>query len=304
MALSYVIGAPAWDRAWVLDLWLDSVRTNVDPKDCGLVFVVPADDEATRSAIAAFTKDFSWVEVQRDRNPQFRREERPETKHATLAAARNQLLGVVNEAKPDHYISWDTDFLVPPGTVEMLVQKGLPLTTVWAWLNRKPPQVLRYFSGEYHEVRWEPPVCATAMAWDPTQRGRALHYPAHEFNLRARGTWRCAVALAWQLMDRRAYGVGHYRPHRDGEDVSFNWDLMERGVPRFCCGDVTGVHLYNQHATHERELGWPGVLKLANQRPLAATWTEPRSVEYESVGLFPMESNGEQSARAGTTSTS
>lgn len=285
-----VVGAPAWDRAWALPLWFESLRANVDPSSTGLVFVIPASDTPTREIVAELSRDFDWVEVMRDRGDQLTREERPALRHQTLAAARNQILSVVAKAQPERFLSWDTDLLVPPGTVERLTAENLPVVTCWTWLNRQAPRRMQWFDGErMDEVLWQPPVCATAMAWDPRNAERAVHYPSSEFGLRSQGIWRCDVALAWQLMDRRAYGVAHYRPHHDGEDIPFAMQLAQRGVPQFCCGEIRGVHLYDRSARDETALGWPDVMGLARQIPLAAHWTEPRSTEHEAFGFFPIE---------------
>lgn len=282
-----VIGAPAWDRAWSLPLWFESVRSNVDPEATGLVFVVPPTDAATREVIAELSRDFAWTEVLRDRGVQSTRSDRPSTEHLTLAQARNQVLQVVSRVQPAHYASWDTDYLLPPGAVSLMAEERVPLITAWGWLNRKNPKVISYLEeGQMRRVQWEDPICATAMAWDRWEIGKAIHYPAEEFVMRSRGTWRCGVALAFQLMDRRAYMVSRYAPHHDGEDIPFNWLLRQRGVPRFCCGEVLGLHLYDRHAPGEIELGWPGIMKLVAQKPLAATWMEPRSPEHETFGFF------------------
>jgi hypothetical protein len=284
-----VVGTPAWDRAWALPLWFDSVRANVDPERTGLAFVVPASDASTREAIAGLSEGFAWVEILRDRGDQSGREERAATKFTTLAHARNMLLQVVNRVRPEHYISWDTDFLIEARGLEALIDKGLPLVTPWAWLNRQPPKRIRHFDGrDYHEVYWQPPVCATAMGWDPSVVGRPYHYSASEFQKRRMsGTWECGVALAFQVMDQRAYAYSSYSPHYDGEDVPFNWRLAQRGVPRHACGDVRAVHLYDRNARDEIAMGWPQVMNLADELPLASWWTEPRSREYTAFGFFP-----------------
>lgn len=287
MAVDTVIGAPAWDRAWCFPLWMASVRANVDPDTTGLVFVVPAADTATRTAITRLTADFNWVEVIRDRGVQLPRDERPGEKHRTLATARNQILQIVAKVRPKHYLSWDTDLLVPPGTVDRLEIEDLPIVTVWTWLNRMAPRRINHYDGhEYREVLWQPPVCATAMAWDPHNNGRAMHYPAEEFQIRSSGLWRCGVAAAFKLMDKRAYSVAHYLPHHDGEDIPFNAQLAQRGVPRFCAGDIRGLHLYDRGAREEWATKWPNVMNFAKQVPLAASWTGDRSPEYQAFGFF------------------
>lgn len=288
MSLELVIGAPAWDRAWSLPLWFQSVRASVDPGVTGLVFVVPSSDDATRDAIADLSSGFRWVDVLRDQGPQSSRHERPATEHRNLATVRNQILRVVERASPDHYLSWDTDFLVPPGTVEYVGGLGLPMATVWAWLNRQEPRRLLYRPSlrarSYVETWVQDPVCATAMGW---WRGAPRHYPAADFLKRGAGVWRTPITLAWQLMDRRAYRVASYAPHPAGEDVGFNRMLAARGVERWCVGEILGLHLYDRARADEIALGWPGVMALAEQAPLAATWRGARPPEYEALGIFP-----------------
>lgn len=288
MAVDLVIGAPAWDRAWSLPLWFQSVRANVHPPDTGLVFVVPPTDDGTREVINELSSGFDWVEVIRDRGTQLQRAERPAERHATLAAARNAILQVVERVQPRHYLSWDTDFLIPRDTVWDLRKENHPLITVWGWLNRQPPRELTYRSeGVDRRVLWQEAPRQTAMGLG--RDGRPFHYPAYEYGARSQGFWPCGVALAWQLMSPSAYRVASYAPHHDGEDVPFNLRLHQRGIARMCAGHVRGVHLYDRSANHEIGMGWPGVMRLADQEPLAATWTGDRSDEYEALGFFPAE---------------
>lgn len=294
MSLDLIIGAPAWDRAWSLPIWFESVRANVNPADTGLVFVVPSTDDATRDTIAAFSVGFQWVEILRDQGPQASRQERPATEHRTLAMARNQILRVVERAAPERFLSWDTDFLVPPGAVDLVASRGLPLATVWAWLNRQPPRRMRW---RRQEVLVQDPVCATAMG--AVRRGSALvpaHYPPEQYLARRGRTWRAAIALAWQMMDHRAYRVACYAPHVAGEDVPFNYQLARRRVPRWCVGEVTGVHLYDR-SLQEAAMGWPRVMRLAEQAPLAARG-RARSPEHEALGFHPIDDGTESTEMA------
>lgn len=287
--IKYVIGCPAWDRAWSLPLWFESVRANVDPDETGLAFVIPASDPFTREIVNELAKDFAWLHVERDRNEQFDRDHRAEDdNHTTLATARNQLLREVNKTKPQHYLSWDSDLLLPPKTVEKIERKSVPICTVWTWLNRQQPQTLRHVNpqtGESRMIQWQEPMAATAMSWD--RPGRPAHYPSHEWNLRARGFWRADVVLAFQMMESSVYSTTMYRPHKFGEDIPFNCDLERRGIPRYCFADRHGVHLYRRHQ-QELELGWPDICDLAREIPLAAQHLKPRDPLDEALGYYPI----------------
>ena len=286
MAVDLVIAAPVWDRAWCLELWIESVRANVDPKTTGLVFVCPSSDVATRSAIAEHTDGFAWVEVTRDKLQQSSRQDRHEQQHMALAAARNQALAIAIRACPKWVLNWDSDLLLPPGGVELMQRTGDDFVAAWAWLNRQPPQRMRYMGKHgFQEVFWQPPACFTAMRWSSHQ-GVPEHYPTEQFLERIGSVWPCAVATGAVLMTERAFRRSKYAPHHDGPHVPFCYALEHAGVERVCDGRVVGVHLYDRRVQDEIKMGWPDVMQLAEQAPLAATWQQPRSPEFEALGFY------------------
>lgn len=291
MSLPYVVGGPVWDRGWALDLWFDSVLANVNPAETGLLFACPPHDDSSREVISRRCKSFAFCEVLRDRSEkQYDRRSRLEDKHAALARARNQILAAVSKIHPDFYISWDSDLLIAPGVVDKLARRQLPVSTVWAWLNRQRPRLMRHLNevtGQLEPVLWEEPMCATAMMWDPDRAQVAYHYPPEEWQSRARGLWRCDVVLAWQMMRSSVYSTTHYAPHVHGEDIPFNWSLHQRGIDRWCYGDQPGVHLFDRNeAQREIRMGYPTIMNLVHDKPLAAEHTEKRPEEHRVLGFF------------------
>lgn len=288
--IDYLVGCPAWNRAWSLDLWFASLRDNLDPGTTGLVFVVPPADEATRSVISANAKDFAWVDIMRDKHAQFDRDDRSEDdQHHTLAVARNRLLGVAAKTRPRRFISWDSDLLLAPGALDLIERLGdLPMVGVWAWLNRHGPhQTLFAEDGqEPRPVLWEEPMQATAMQWDGANK--AAHFHGKEWGQRATGCWRADVILAFQMMTAQVYTSTHYAAHPDGEDIPFNWQLERRRVPRYMYGEEIAVHLYH-HNPDEIKLGWPDIMDLSTQEPLASSRLDPRSPIEEALGFYPVE---------------
>lgn len=292
--LEYLVACPAWDRSWSLDLWFQSVRDNVDPAKTALAFVVPPEDEATRETIRQHTEqnDFAWVEVMRDKNAQFDRDERSsENKHHTLAVARNRLLGLACKTRPRRFLSWDSDLLLSPGAISRIEEhrKLHPAVIgVWAWLNRhEPHRALDDVDGEGNKRRvlWEEPMQATAMEWIAEQK--AVHLPGADWDIRTSSLFRADVVLGFQMMPEEVYTSTHYAAHVDGEDIPFNWQLERRKIPRYIFGDEVAVHLYN-HDPKEIALGWPGIMDLANCKPLAATRIEPRDPVDETLGFYPV----------------
>lgn len=294
-----VICTPAWDRGWCLDLWMSSVRANLDLSSTGLAIVCPSGDLATRKTISEIADEFAWVEVMRDRGEQMARESRHETRNAALAAARNQALAVAIKARPRWVMAWDTDLLLPPGGVDGLKRSPAPYAAAWAWLNRQPPRRIKYMSSSeglgFQEVLWEPPACFTAMKWSKIGQ-RPQHYASREFLSRQGLSWRCAVATGAVLMTEAAWRRAKYAPHHDGAHVPFCLDLDRAGVERRCEGSVVGVHLYDQRAKDEIGLGWPGVMDLAEKAPIACAPHPKRSAEFEALGFYHVDDDRKSAA--------
>lgn len=286
--MRYVVGAPVWDRAWSLPLWFDAVEANVPKAETGLLFVVPPMDQATRDMIAERGKGFAFCDVLRDKHKPFDREHRGEQKHATLAAARNQLLTEVNKIRPDLYVSWDSDMLVAPGVVGEIAKRDLPICTVWTWLNRQKPQRLRHLGddGELRTVLWQEPMQATAMEWNKNKT-RACHLSGTRWEKCIAGFWEAEVVLGFQVMRPNVYSTCFYSKHPDGEDIPFNHRLDALKIKRWVYGDQPGIHLYKL-VREELDLGYPGIMDLAQQRPIASTHT-PRTEEDAILGFYPIE---------------
>lgn len=288
--LDLVIGCPVWERGWCLDIWFDSVLANSDPANTGLVFVVPATDHHTRDVITRRSRPFAWCEVIRDRNEQYDRIDRRTDQHRSLALARNIILRHVQQVQPRFFLSWDSDLLVGTGLVPRLMRSppNVGLATVWCWLNRAEPRRHRHFHRDrVLPVEYQEAMQATVMEWDG--ECVASHLPADRWHEYTSGWWRCDVALAFQLMRPAAYSAAIYTPHPHGEDIPFNWALEQRGVERWCYGVRPGLHLFDkERAQQEIKEGYPKIMKLARQLPLAATRPLPEDEELAAIGFWPL----------------
>lgn len=291
---SLVVGCPVWDRGWCLDTWFDAVQSNCDPRDTGLVFVVPTTDHHTREVIRRRCGPFAFCEVLRDRNEQYDRVDRRGDNHTSLALSRNAILKHVQDVRPDFYCSWDSDLLIGPLLLPKLREYEKPVLTVWTWLNRTEPKRHRHFhQGRVIPVEYEDAMQATAMEWidTPTPSWIAQHLDGARWDEYASGLWRCDVALAFQLMTPQVYGRVQYAPHPHGEDIPFNWALEEAGIERWCYGEHPGVHLFDREQSGgEVKLGYPQIMTLAEQKPLAALRKRPEDPELAAIGLWPLQS--------------
>lgn len=135
-----VIGAPVCGRAWILREWFARLRAQagLDPSETGFVFHVGPSKDATEEIIEEerTSGDWAFVESLHDDSDKHldsgRRWDMVRFDH--MATMRNELLTVARDAGADHYLSCDTDMLLPPVTLPILFRdiagfKGVaPLT--------------------------------------------------------------------------------------------------------------------------------------------------------------------------------
>jgi hypothetical protein len=127
---------------------------------------------------------------------------------------------------------------------------------------------------------------ATAMEWNKN-KSRACHLPGEGWEMYIKGFWPAEVVLGFQMMRMGVYQTCSYDKHPDGEDIPFNQHLEARGIPRMVYGERPGVHMYKL-IREELNLGYPGIMDLAQQRPLASTHT-PHNATDAILGFYPVE---------------
>lgn len=126
-----VIGAPVYERGWILEEWFEHLLDNVNALDENMV-VVPilnyADSEdETIAIIHKWTDVFDGFEIIMDHgNDHEKQRAWRYERYVTMARLRNRLLEEVRKIEPDYYLSCDTDMLLAPGTLGKLI-KGLDM---------------------------------------------------------------------------------------------------------------------------------------------------------------------------------
>lgn len=276
----YVVGCPVWELDWALDLWFESVLANVPSDETGLVLVVPPTETSARDVIAQYADRFRWVEVMRDRRPILRRT--AEDRHKYMALARNQILQHLPGTRCEYFIAWDPNYLLPSNLVPALERAEKSAIGVWGWLNREEPARTEH---DGQPVLYQKPVQATAMKWQAEYT--AIHYPSHEFEKRAKGTWKTGVLNTFVMLDRKAWPCVRYEPHRDGCVIPLCWQLKQRKIQAWCYGERLGLHL-PEYRSEELDKGYPKIMAHAAQIPLQAM-RKPAEGELGLLGLYPLE---------------
>lgn len=284
MTVSTVIGCAVWDRVWCLDVWFDSLLENVDPSDTGLAFVVYAEDQRTREIIARRSGDFAAVDITRHRSQQFGKEALAKEQYASLAQSRNSLLKTAHKLRPEWYLNWDPNIVIPAGSLDRMKDLGKSATTIWSWTNRQAPRRMMYESFKLGviEVEFQDQMFATALG--RTAEGRVTHLSGGSWEEFTNATWKAQVIQQFVLLNEQAYRTCSFGPHPDGEFVKLSMDLARRGLECWCYADEIGVSIQNQE---EVDAGLRKLLLLAGQTPLASQRVEQDDEELQTLGLYP-----------------
>ena len=197
-----VIGAPVYNREWILPAYLASIKAQKWPKeDIGLVFVDGRSTDNTVSLIRDMESLGYWfVEVHQcpEWQTQFggaRAKDSP-GRYGTLAYLRNMLLDYVTIGFPDYYLSWDTDVLMPSDALPRLIAHDKPAISPRVWMNRGRTVP--------NEMEWQGRMCWGDRKMVPPD---VLH--------------RAGAIMAVILMSRRAYLLSRYDWHPLSEDLAW-----------------------------------------------------------------------------------
>lgn len=205
-----VVGCPVRDRAWMLPTWFEYVEAalkaiEVEPEyafvlgnstDNSHVILEEHTNEDRDSLVLSFEPE---IDLSQNRNWNT-------TRYQEMADCRNQLLNLVREMQPDYFLSLDSDILLNPETLPLLLED------------------LRE-----HEDWW-----AVGGKCYMTPAGRWA--PSYGFGLPMGGLDRpdidgvlpVEIIMAIKLMTPKAYNVD-YTTHDKGEDVAWSTSVRQAG---------------------------------------------------------------------------
>jgi hypothetical protein len=122
-----VVGAPVFERAWVLRHWFDSLAAQtVDPKNLHIVLNYGHSSDGTLALIyeESERRRFDAVTVLIDEGADHRSDRQwNERRYVTMVRLRNTLLEYVRKVDPLYYLSCDTDMLLAPDAIEVLIDE-------------------------------------------------------------------------------------------------------------------------------------------------------------------------------------
>lgn len=217
--MELVIGAPVFQRAWVLDEWFSHLAGQGLPhdlqvRDVTILLNDGGSSDGTLDIIDEWDERVGWsVEVidSSDHGEHVASRAWSGKRYSLMADLRNQLLARVRELRPTYYWSHDTDILAPPETLMTLLEgqgrfDGTAPTVYMTEHSTLHPNSMRFIHGD---------------------RVRRTVPKGPDF-------WRVGVAFASVLMNKELYAVD-YAGHEQGEDIG--WGLNARRA-----GLTFGVH--------------------------------------------------------------
>lgn len=218
-----VVAAPVHQRAWILPSWLDHLanQEGVDPKQVTLVLNYGTSTDDTLHILESEDR-FARVVVLHDTDHEHQayRAWNP-NRYEVMAQLRNTMLDHVRlmQPQPDHFLSCDTDILLPPHALRTLLDK----------------------IGNYDGI-----APATYMTTVGTDYVNAMN---DEHN-RPPGDWMGRTSEQYAvfgavLMTPELLRVD-YSCHAMGEDLGWAANVRAAGLRLALCGEVLAKHVMNE----------------------------------------------------------
>ncbi len=217
--MELLIGGPVLHRAWILPHWFDYVeqacqRAGLDPS---YVFVGdPVSDEATWAIIDERAPDAIRVAVDETKTDDTR-DWSDRARYHRMVELRNLLLGAVRAVAPTWFLSLDSDILLHPDAVSVLLDS---------------PSRFDAVGGKCH---MGPGVNLPSYAM--------LGYNGSLERQDSQSVGEVDVIMAIKLMRARAYAVVDYIWHPQGEDVGWSIAARQAGVVLGWNGQVCCKHV-------------------------------------------------------------
>lgn len=223
--MDIAIGCPIFEREWMLPNWLRNVWEQWPSKEVTLIFAITDGEDLTREILESVKPRFKdLILIDGNDLPAFR--DRDQNRFFPLVELRNRIFTVLRELQPDYYFSWDSDILLPPDALKLLIADDK--TTVGPWVDLCPPG---------NRV----PNCSVRGAKDAFKRPKPIskYFPLDSL-------YQVAAIYACFLMKPVVWNKTYYKWHTGGED--FGWALVmeEMGLDCWMDSRIMGQHFYNR----------------------------------------------------------
>lgn len=229
-----IVGCPTQNRAWILPRWFDHVYMAV-PVDWNLKFIlaVPEWDDDTLKLVG----DMRTVEVLITDEP--KREDKRNwadtDSYYHMADLRNSILRSVRVAKPDLYLSLDSDMLSGKETVEQMYET-----------------MLANNADAVGGLTWLDPI-------DPTVTNLAdfTHHGSQFRRHENPGQHPVDILMGIKLMGNLAYNV-NYEWDAYGEDFGWAKAMKRAGGRVYCDGRSPSKHVMSPEWLDrvDKRVGW------------------------------------------------
>lgn len=223
--MKLAIGCPIYQREWCLPRWFQCIfDQKMNPKNIDLVFAYTKGTDNTEDIIIKYGKKFNSVNII-DCNDLPAFDNRDSERFYPLVILRNRIFEVLREIQPDYYFSYDSDILIPEGTIKGLLKDKKDI--VGPWLDLVPPGGI--------------PNCATM-----THTGGFKRYKPYEKFYPKQGVYEVSTVFAVSLMENKVFNTCNYKWHKGGEDFGFAEEVIKAGFKSFVDANFIAEHLYRK----------------------------------------------------------
>jgi hypothetical protein len=236
-----LIGAPIYDRAWVLPYWFQSIENqNYDLGNVGFIFELGPNDDETHNLLWDWhMKHPEFLVFDGQINETKNHFSHPDghrnwstDKYYNMVTFRNNLLEKATALKDqfDYYFSLDSDILLEdPETLNILVDDiEQPDVDVVSPLSYMTPRDMAYPS---------------IMYWNGMPGGIAKR----DLNrFRAKELFKVDIVMAAVLMSKKVFTQVRYEWHKQGEDLGFATNLARSGFNSY-----SDTRVYTPHIMHK-----------------------------------------------------
>jgi hypothetical protein len=221
MAGMIAVGCPVAHRSWILDAWFDHVIDACDIAEVEPQFVFAGDPERDRSfrvierrapeALVAYTPNTKGDDGRTWDYPRYQ----------TMAQVRNVLLGAVRDLSPSFFLSLDSDILLNPQVLDLLL--GDMETDPWDAIGSRC-----YLT----------PTGRSCPSWGRLTSQGCLQ------RMDSTGYFPVQIIMAIKLMRPTAYRVD-YVAHLQGEDIGWSLACEQAGLKFAWDGRLGNKHVMN-----------------------------------------------------------
>jgi hypothetical protein len=218
------LGCPVYNREWSLPRWFQCIfDQKLDPKKIDLIFAYTEGNDNTKDILEKYGQKFNSLSII-DCNKIKAFGDRDSERYYSLVILRNRIFDRLRELQPDYFFSYDSDILLPEGTLKGLIKDKKDI--VGPWVDLVPPNGI--------------PNTVTKIG-DGFRRRK----PYDQFYPKT-GLYEVDTVFAVSLMAAPVFNTCTYMYHPGGEDYGFAINVMNAGFKSFMDANYIGTHLYKK----------------------------------------------------------